>query len=87
MQLLERKALTVEYSADAWVDDATLLIKGLLKVKGISAAKIGEKGKLELTLNGVDALDEAELKKQIKAAGMKFISCTAPAKKEVKICE
>ena len=80
VQVLERKTLTVDYAAEAWSDDATELVKKLLKVKGVAAAKVGEKCKLEITLDGVSALDEAELKKQIKEAGMNFVALAAAAK-------
>jgi hypothetical protein len=70
--VLPTKLLTVEYSDDAWTDDATELVKKLLKLEGIAGAKVGEKGKITLTLEASTEPDEAEIKKLIRDAGMTF---------------
>jgi hypothetical protein len=75
--VLPTKLLTVEYSDDAWTDDATELVKKLLKLEGIAGAKVGEKGKITLTLDASTEPDEAEIKKLIKEAGMTFKTLAA----------
>ena len=71
-QVLPTKILTVEYSEEAWTDDATELVKALLKLSGVSAAKVGEKGKITITEDGKTSPDLEEIKKLVKDAGMTF---------------
>lgn len=78
MQLAEQKLLTIEYSEDEWTDDATQLALKLLKLKGVDAAKVGEKGRITLTLNAATPLDEKEVQKLVKEAGMKFKALAVP---------
>jgi hypothetical protein len=70
--LLPTKLLTVEYADEAWTDDATELVKKLLELDGIAGARVGEKGKITLTLEASAEPDEAQIKKLIKEAGMTF---------------
>lgn len=70
--VLPTKLVTVEYTGEKWTDDATELAKKLLKLKNVSGARVGEKGKLTLTLEAGTEVDEAEVKKLVKEAGMTF---------------
>jgi len=77
---LPRKLLTVEYTEQAWTDDATELAKKLLKLDGVAGAKVGEKGKITITQDGKAEPDLEEIKKLVKAAGMTFKTIEAEKK-------
>jgi hypothetical protein len=70
--VLPSKVMTVDYTGEKWTDDATELAKKLLKLKGVSGAKVGEKGKVTITQDGITEPDEAEIKRLVKEAGMTF---------------
>lgn len=69
--------LKVTLEEGEWKKIATELSLKLLKLKGVSGATIGEKGNITLEHDGATP-DEAEVKKLVKEAGMKFLSMGDP---------
>ena len=65
--------LKVELKEGDWKEVATPMAIKLLKLKGVTGATIGETGVIKLEHDGTGP-DEAEVKKLVKEAGMKFLS-------------
>lgn len=71
--------LKVTHEEGEWKDVAKALSLKLLKLKGVSAATIGEKGLITLQYSVVAPVEEV-VKELVKEAGMKFVSMAPPEK-------